>query len=123
MNVFPNCKDLFSFLDCTGLVVGRGYFFDGCMQAAYRFVFTDDFGDVEHVRAAAFSDNGQTEGVHHISHVVAVLLNPGNDNRFGSRRAEIFDSRKQLDELLHDDGGIGFPTFLIAFGSYVSGAM
>ena len=32
MNVFPNCKDLFSFLDCTGLVVGRGYFFDGCMD-------------------------------------------------------------------------------------------
>ena len=49
---------------------------DCCVYAAKSFLFAKKSRDVKHVGAFAFSHNGESKRVHHITQMVSFLFNP-----------------------------------------------
>ncbi len=69
------------------------------------------------MRAFAFADEGESEGIHHISKMIALGSHPVEDDRFCALRAEVGERTEHLDKLCEDGGGIFFPAFLdVLFG-------
>ena len=89
--------------------------FDGVDAALYSgngLVASDKLGDVEDVRAFAFADEGEAEGVHHIAEMIALGSHPVEHHGFSAFRAEVGERAEHFDKLCEDGGGIFFPAFL-----------